>query len=131
MTKHVFLSFVVEDQTLVTLFRGQAKNQNSSLAFDDYSVKEAINSTNADYIKSKITEKIRASSVLICLIGATTSTSPWVTWEIEKAAALGKKVLGVRLHSDASKDKTPAALTAAGGSVYNWDIPAIVSAIGT
>lgn len=37
MAKHVFLSFVEEDLELVRLFRGQAKNKNSDLEFDDYS----------------------------------------------------------------------------------------------
>lgn len=129
MTKHVFLSFVVEDETLVNLFRGQATNKNSGLTFDDYSIKESINSTNAPYIKSRITERIRACSVLICLTGEDTAKSSWVTWEIQKAAELGKKILGVRLHSNTTKDKMPSALTTAGGPVYDWDIPAIVSAI--
>ena len=45
----MFLSFVVEDQALVMLFRGQARNERSDLAFDDYSVRDAIDSTNAPY----------------------------------------------------------------------------------
>lgn len=52
MTKHVFLSFVEEDLTMVNLFRGQAKNRNSDLAFDDYSVKTPYNSDNAAYIRT-------------------------------------------------------------------------------
>jgi hypothetical protein len=36
MFKHVFLSFVEEDLASVVLFRGQAKNKNSNLEFDDY-----------------------------------------------------------------------------------------------
>lgn len=130
MAKHVFLSFVVEDAELVTLFRGQAKNKNSALAFDDYSVKEPINSKSAPYIKLKIAEKIKASSVTICLIGATTATSTWVDWEVRKADELGKKVIGVRLHSDATKDKTPKALTDIGAKVLNWEIDKIVAEIG-
>lgn len=90
MAKHVFLSFVVEDADLVTHFRGQAKNRNSDLAFDDYSVKEPIISTSAPYSKLKIAEKIKASSLTICLIGATTATSTWVDWEVRKADELGK-----------------------------------------
>lgn len=130
MAKHVFLSFVIEDQELVTLFRGQAKNKNSDLAFDDYSVKEPINSTNAAYIKARIAEKITAASVTICLIGGTTATSDWVDWEIRKAKDLGKKVLGARLHSDATKDRTPKALTDIGAKVLDWDIDKIVAEIG-
>lgn len=129
MAKHVFLSFVAEDLTRVQLFRGQAKNRNSELAFDDYSVKIPINSSNAAYIKSQITTKIEATSVTIVLLGPTTSTSAWVMWEINKAVALRKKVFGVRLYSDKTCP-TPSALASAGGKVLNWDIAAIVKEIG-
>ena len=37
MSVHVFLSFQSEDIDRVQLFRGQAKNRNSSLEFSDYS----------------------------------------------------------------------------------------------
>ena len=130
MAKHVFLSFVIEDERLVTLFRGQARNKNSDLAFDDYSVREPINSTNAPYIKARITEKIRAASVTICLIGHTTSSSSWVDWEIRKSSELGKRVFGVRLHSDPTNDKPPTALADIRAKILNWDIDKIVSEIG-
>jgi hypothetical protein len=130
MAKRAFLSFVVEDKDLVTLFRGQAKNKNNDLEFSDYSVKEPYNSSNRDYIKSQIKPRISAASVTICLIGDTTSKSDWVDWELRVSKELGNRVLGVRLHSDASKDPTPKALTDLKASVMNWDIAAIVKAIG-
>lgn len=129
MAKHVFLSFVEEDLTRVRLFRGQAKNQNSELMFDDHSVKVPINSANAAYIKSQITAKIRATSVTIVLLGPTTNRSTWVTWEINKAVELGKKVFGVRLYSDRSCP-TPTALASTRGTVLDWNIAAIVREIG-
>lgn len=130
MAKRVFLSFVVEDKDLVTLFRGQAKNKNNDLEFSDYSVKEPYNSTNRDYIKSQIKPRISAASVTICLIGNTTCKSEWVDWELRVSKEFWNKVLGVRLHSDASKDPTPKALVDLNASVVNWDIDAIVKAIG-
>lgn len=129
MAKHVFLSFVEEDLDGANLFRGQAKNQNSALTFDDYSVKVPYNSENADYIRRQITEKIRAASVTICLIGQTTATSAWVKWEVEKSVALGNKIIGVKLYASVPCP-TPAALTAAGAKVLGWDVPAIVREIG-
>lgn len=129
LARHVFLSFVEEDLTRVHLFRGQAKNQNSDLEFDDYSVKVPINSSNAAYIKTQISAKIRVASVTIVLLGPTTHTSVWVTWEINKAVELGKKVFGVRLYND-KICPIPSALTSAGGKVLGWDISAIVKEIG-
>lgn len=127
MAKHVFLSFVEEDLPLVRPFRGQAKNKKSGLVFDDYSVKTAYNSTNADYIKSQITPKIRAASATVVIIGATTSTSSWVRWEVEKSVALGNKIIGVRLSTAGG---TPAYLAAAGAKIIGWDIAAIVTELG-
>lgn len=129
MVKHVFLSFVAEDLDGVNLFRGQAKNKNSTLSFDDYSVKVPYDSENAAYIRGQIADKIRAASVTICLIGQTTATSTWVAWEIEKSVALGNKVIGVKLYSQASCP-VPAALTVAKAAVLGWDIDAIVKEIG-
>lgn len=131
MAKRVFLSFVVEDLDLVNLFRGQAKNKNNDLEFDDYSVQTPFDSTDAAYIRSKIKERISLASALICLIGTNTAKSSWVSWEITTAKDSGKRLGGVRLHSDASKDITPKALTDAGGEVMDWDIDAIVKWIGT
>jgi hypothetical protein len=126
----VFLSFVVEDQDLVNLFRGQAKNTNIELEFSDYSVQEPFDSTDAPYIRSRIRERIRAASVTICLIGQTTHRSKWVDWELRASKEEGNKIFGVRLHSDSTKDPTPHALTDLKASVVNWDIDAIVRLIG-
>ncbi len=127
--KHVFLSFVEEDLELVKLFRGQARNKNSALSFDDYSVKVPYNSADAGYIRGKIKEKIRSSSVLICLVGPDTHKSTWVDWEIRTAEELGKKVIGVRLRGDA-RDPLPAALNSVGAKTCGWDIDSIVGLIG-
>lgn len=129
-TKHIFLSFVVEDLADANLFRGQAKNKNSDLEFDDYSVKVPFDSADAAYIRSKITEKIRAASVTICLIGTTTKSSTWVDWEIRKSSELGNRILGVRIDSDSGKNPTPQALIDVGAKVVDWKIDDIVDFIG-
>ena len=126
MATHAFLSFVVEDKTAVDLFRGQARNKNSRLQFDDYSVTTPFNSSDADYIRQQIAQKIRSASVTICLIGETTHSSSWVAWEIRKSVELGNRLLGVRLHSSQARDRTPAALAEAGATVVDWNIDAIV-----
>ena len=130
MSKHVFLSFVEEDLELVRLFRGQAKNKNSALSFDDYSVQTPYNSLDAEYIKSQIRPRIRASSALICLIGTKTYRSSWVKWEIDYAAGQGRRLCGVRLHSGARNETTPNSLLNCRAAILNWDIEAIVKWIG-
>lgn len=129
MGKHAFLSFVVEDKDLVTLFRGQARNKNSDLEFNDYSVTVPFNSEDADYIRSRITERIKDASITICLIGEDTHKSSWVEWEIGKSDNLGKRLLGVRLHSSSNRDRAPQALIDATARIVNWDIDDIVNFI--
>lgn len=129
MARHVFLSFVEEDLTQVNLFRGQARNRNSALVFDDYSVRVPYNSSNAAYIRSQIATKIRSASVTICLIGTTTHRSNWVDWEIEKSYELGNKVIGIKL-SSVLTSQSPPALSRHAARVLAWDIPEIVRAIG-
>jgi DNA-directed RNA polymerase subunit L len=128
MARNVFLSFVEEDLNLVNLFRGQAKNENNDLEFYDYSVKEPFDSENADYIKQKIRNLIEKVSVTLCLIGETTYKSKWVDWEIRTSAALGKGLVGVRLHSS-SKDIVPQSLKDNKAEIVDWNIKEIVQAI--
>lgn len=92
---HLFISFAYEDANEVNLLRGQAKNENSALQFDDYSVKEAFDSKNAEYIKRQIREKIDRCSVTLVYLSSKTVNSRWVGWEIEESLKRGKGVIGV------------------------------------
>jgi hypothetical protein len=129
MVRHVFLSFVVEDKPTVEMFRGQAKNKNNDLEFDDYSVQTPFDSNDAAYIRSKIKERINSASVSICLIGATTASSRWVDWEVQTAVDLSKTVFGVRLFGD-KNHSIPAALNRNNKKTYGWNIDDVVAAIG-
>ena len=119
-----FLSFVEEDLNVVNLFRGQAKNDNSDLEFADYSIKEAFDSRNADYIARGITDQLRLASLTVCLYGPTTYTSKWVDWELGKSVELGKPIMGVCLYGDGQVRYYPAALEKA--PRVSWNIQQIV-----
>ena len=95
ITRHIFLSFSHQDLDQVILFRGQAKNENSLLNFDDYSVKEAFNSRNAEYIKRQIREKIRRCSITIVFLTIHSASSEWVEWEVSESLKQGKNVFAV------------------------------------
>src|SRR5580704_14506546 len=87
---NVFISFVKEDEKEVNLLRGQAKNDNSDLEFNDWSLSEPFDSENAEYIKRGIRDRIKQSSVTICYVTNNTANSKWVDWEIRESIALGK-----------------------------------------
>jgi len=111
---------------LANLFRGQTRNPNNPLEFHDYSVKIPFDSTNADYIRQQITELIRRTSVMLCLLGTTTYTSRWVKWELATASALGKGLAGLRLHNS-SIDVAPPELSSY--EIVNWDSGIVTNTI--
>lgn len=125
---HVFISFAYEDVDEVNLLRGQAKNENTDLQFDDYSVKEAFDSTNADYIKSQIREKIDRASVTVVYVSESSAKSKWVNWEIEESLKRGKGVVGV-YKGDTPPTKLPPALAASQSKVVKWKHAELVTAI--
>lgn len=93
--RNVFISFAYEDVDEVNLLRAHAKNENSPIEFNDWSVSEAIDSERATYIKQKIGERINQSSLTVVYLSTSSARSPWVNWEIEESLRRGKKVLGV------------------------------------
>lgn len=93
--RNVFISFAYEDQDKVNLLRAHAKNENSPIEFNDWSVSEPINSDKAAYIKQKITDRIAQSSVTVVFLSDETPKSSWVEWEIEQSIKQGKHVVGV------------------------------------
>jgi hypothetical protein len=102
--RNVFISFDHRDVVAVNLLRGQAKNENNDLEFNDYSLKEPFNSERAEYIKSGIREKIRQSSVTAIYLSDVTHESQWVDWEVRESIAQGKGVICIH------KGDTPPAI---------------------
>lgn len=117
--RHVFISFAYEDVNEVNLLRGQAKNEKTDLEFDDYSVKEAFDSKNADYIKRQIREKIDRVSVTAVYLSEHSANSKWVNWEIEESLRRGKGVVGV-YKGDACPGNLPPALKENNCKCVRW-----------
>lgn len=93
--RNVFISFAYEDHDKVNLLRAHAKNENSPIEFNDWSVSEPINSERALYIKQKIADRIAQSSVTVVFLSNATLKSPWVEWEIEESIRQGKNIIGI------------------------------------
>jgi len=117
--RNVFISFAYEDVDKVNLLRGQAKNENSPLDFNDWSVPESIDSERAAYIRQKISERIEQSSATVVFLSDSTSGSKWVTWEIEESVRLGKHVIGV-YPQDSKPDSFPEAINKHGVKCVPW-----------
>jgi len=120
--RRVFISFHVEDEAQVELLRQQAKDERFDIEFTDYSIKEPFD----DKWKTRATERIKQSSVFICMIGPETYQREAVNWEINKAYELGKKVIGVRIYRD--KDhRIPLPLVDNNAKIVDWNLEDIAA----
>lgn len=127
-SRHVFISFDHEDLDEVNLLRGQAKNDKVDLQFDDHSVKEPYDSTNADYIKRQIREKIDRCSVTMVYLTEKSASSKWVNWEIEESIKRGKGVIGV-YKGDTPPTKLPSTFQQNGCKAVKWEHAGMMKAI--
>ena len=118
--KRVFLSFAAEDKAQVQGLRLLKDNQNFELDFYDESVQVAVGSSNVDYIKRVIREKIRRCSVTICLIGATTYKSQWVEWELKASNDEGNKIVVMALKG-IDRAVLPSFAKQSGLAFHAWD----------
>lgn len=95
--KRIFLSFASEDLDHVRGLRLLKDNPDFELEFYDESIKEPIDSNNAEYIKRVIKEQIKRASVTVCLISETTHNSGWVDWELETSFEEDKKIIAMAI----------------------------------
>ena len=93
--KNVFISFATDDMDEVNLLRGQAKNDNSDIEFNDHSVRAPYDSERAEYIKRKIADRISRTSTTVVYLSNDAAKSRWVEWEVKKSQELGKRVIAV------------------------------------
>jgi hypothetical protein len=77
--KRVFISFRAEDRPQINGLRLLAANPNFDIEFYDESVRAPYDSSNADYIRRKIQEKIGRTSVTLCMVRRSASRSRWQT----------------------------------------------------
>lgn len=93
--RNVYISFASEDLDEVNLLRGQAKNENSNVEFNDFSLKQPFDSRDSEYIKRGIRERIRQASVTIVYVSSDAASSRWVDWEVRESLRMGKGVVGM------------------------------------
>lgn len=126
--KTVFISFDYDnDANYKNLLLAWDKNSDFDFGFYNGSLKDAIDSTNAVYIKSKIKPKILAASRLLCIVGEKTSKSKWIDWEIQTAKDNSKKLIGVKTTKD---NTSPSGLIGAGATwALSFNFEAIKKAL--
>lgn len=126
--RNVFISFVEEDLNDVKMLRGQAKNQNSDIEFNDWSLQEPFDSKKAEYIKRGIRERIRQCSVTVVYVSGKTADSKWVNWEIRESIAMGKGVVAM-YKGETPPARLPKAVADHKVSVVPWNQKELARAI--
>ena len=120
--KTVFISYDYDnDRHYKNMLLAWDKNKEFDFELYDGSLTDSINSTNAAYIKSKIKPLIAKATHLLCIVGDKCGNNAWIAWEVETAADLKKKLIGVKVEKACT---SPAALLNNGATwamSFNFD----------
>lgn len=119
--KRVFISFRAEDRNKVNGLRLLAANPDFDIEFYDESVREAVDSTNAAYIRRRIREKINRTSVTVCMVSELTYTSQWVTWEVEESIDKGNAIIAMGFKDGPEQLQLPEPIKQLKIGWWQWD----------
>ena len=126
--KKLFISFDYDnDKKYRNLLIAWDKNDHFDFEFYDESVSVAVDSEDANYIRSVIKKKIEAADALLCIVGEETHKSRWCAWEIQTAKNLKKGLIGVKTDSN---NTSPAELLESGAAwAMSFSFEAIKKAV--
>ncbi len=128
--KNVFISFAEENLDEVNLLRGRAKNENSDIEFNDWSLKAPFDSSNSEYIRNGIRERIQRCSVPLVYLSPEAAKSKWVDWEIRESLKLGKSVVAMH-KGEKALTGLPSAVVENGVKVVTWSQAELAAAIAS
>jgi len=84
--KKVFVSYDhSEDVLYKRLLQAWDANPAFDFEFDSRGPDVAIDSADAAVVKAALTTRMKTATHLLVLVGAKTSTSKWIAWEIDRA----------------------------------------------
>lgn len=126
--KKIFISYDYDhDKHYKNLLLAWDANKLFDFSFYDESVDVSVDSDDAAAIKRVISARINSSTYFLCIVGKHTHKSDWVTWEINKAVELKKRLLAVKTGSG---NTSPAAILGVGASwAKSFTLESITNAI--
>lgn len=128
-TKNVFVSHIQEDEEHIAAMKVLLKTRGFDVSDSSITSSRPNQARDPDYIKSSIlAPAINWASTLVVLISPDTCNHEWVTWEIEYAQKMGKRIVGVWTHGAAVCD-IPEALDKYADAVVGWNGERIEQAI--
>jgi hypothetical protein len=128
--KKVFVSYDhSEDVHYKRLLQAWDANTSFDFEFDSRGPDVPIDSEEASRIKAALTAKMKDADYLLVIVGKKTSTSKWVTWELNRAKESDVKLRLAAVKID-SVNSTPAGLLNVGTSwAYSFTLENIVKAL--
>ncbi len=127
MARRVFFSFHhVRDSWRVGQVRNSwvTKPDREAAGFWDAAEWEEVKLKTPDAIRRWIDKQLEGTSVTVVLIGAETSTRPYVKYEIEQSISRGNGLLGIYIHNikdvNGNTDAKGNNPLPSGYTVYDW-----------
>jgi hypothetical protein len=112
-----FISFDFDNEAKYRDFLiGQAKNPNSPIEIDDWSLKYAFD----EKWKTQCRERIKRTDIVIMLVGKNTYRAQGAIWEVQCAKDEGIPVFGVYINKD-DKGTIPSSLKGSAVIEWTWD----------
>src|SRR5438067_12975572 len=103
--KHVFVSHIQEDEEHIDGMKTLLNARGFDIQDSSITSAKANQARDPDYIRSQIlAPAINWAGTLVVLISPDTRNHEWVTWEIEYAQKMGKRIVGVWTHGAADCD---------------------------
>ncbi len=129
VSKNIFISHIHEDDHRLGPLKEMLSKAGMEVRDGSINSDKPNNATSPEYIKSNIlAPRIEWASVLVVLITPETRNSEYVTWEIEYAERLGKRIVGVWDYGEAECDM-PEALDSFADAIVGWQGDRVKEAI--
>ncbi len=127
--KNIFISHIHEDDHRLTPLKTLLGMSGMQVRDSSINSSNPNNAHDENYIKYEILKpRIAWSSVLVVLISPETKNSDYVQWEIECAARMGKRIVGVWDHGESESD-IPEALDRYADAIVGWQGDRVKEAI--
>lgn len=95
--RKIFISFDYDnDRHYKNLLVAWDRNKHFDFSFYDGSVTVPVNSESAGPIRRVISRRISACPRFLCIVGEKTCRSNWVSWEIDKAVEMNRRIIAVK-----------------------------------
>lgn len=105
MARRVFFSFEYGDVTRANVVRKSGVTKGiEDAGYIDAAAYEEVKKKGDAAIKAWIDGQLQGTSVTVVLVGASTCSSKWVTYEIEQSKARGNGLLGIDISKIADFD---------------------------